>query len=237
MTDTPARRHRLSPDRLRRLPTWSALVVGGTLVGGLTGGIYGVLTPTTYTATSYVVAVPTAGSTPESARGFAQAYGRVATQLAVLGDAQVWAGVPVRTLRDSVRTATSPDAPMVAVSATSAQPGLAVDMANAVSRALTRHAEHTKGSTQVRLVQFSRAVKPDEPTSASPAVTTLVGASAGGLLGSLALLARPRRDGRTTGTTGASATTADSATAEETDHTPAASVPAPATAADAREQR
>ncbi|MGY3201781.1 lipopolysaccharide biosynthesis protein [Streptomyces sp. TE5632] len=228
MTDTPARRHRLFLDRLRRLPTWSVLVVGGTLVGGLTGGMYGMLTPTTYTATSYVVAVPTAKSTPESARGFAQAYGRVATQLAVLGDAQVWAGVPVRTLRDSVRTATSPDAPMVAVSATSAHPGLAVDMANAVSRALTRHADHTKGSTQVRLVQFSRAVKPNEPTSASPAVTALVGASAGGLLGSLTLLARPRRNGRT----------AESAeNAEDTDHTPAASVPGPATAADSREQR
>ncbi|MFF3893350.1 lipopolysaccharide biosynthesis protein [Streptomyces sp. NPDC001812] len=237
MTDTPARRHRLSPDRLRRLPTWSALVVGGTLVGGLTGGMYGVLTPTTYTATSYVVAVPTAGSTPESARGFAQAYGRVATQLAVLGDAQVWAGVPLRTLRDSVSTATSPDAPMVAVSATSAQPGLAVDMANAVSRALTRHAEHTKGSTQVRLVQFSRAVKPDEPTSASPAVTTLVGASAGGLLGSLALLARPRHNGRTTEVSATITTAEGTATAETADHTPAAAVPGPATAADAREQR
>ncbi|WP_406727486.1 lipopolysaccharide biosynthesis protein [Streptomyces sp. GD-15H] len=222
MTDTPARWRRLSLDRVRRLPTWSVLVVGGTLVGGLIGGTYGMLTPKTYTATSYVVAVPTAKSTPESARGFAQAYGRVATQLAVLGDAQVWAGVPVRTLRDSVRTATSPDAPMVAVSATSPHPGLAVDMANAVSRALTRHADHTRSSTQVRLVQFSRAVKPSEPTSASPAVTTLVGASAGGLLGSLALLARPGRTGRN---------------AEDADPVPTASVPGPATAADAREQR
>ncbi|PWI04967.1 lipopolysaccharide biosynthesis protein [Streptomyces sp. NWU339] len=231
MTDTPARRHRLFLDRLRRLPTWSVLVVGGTLVGGLTGGAYGMLTPTTYTATSYVVAVPTAKSTPESARGFAQAYGRVATQLAVLGDAQVWAGVPVRTLRDSVRTATSPDAPMVAVSATSANPGLAVDMANAVSRALIRHADHTKGSTQVRLVQFSRAVKPNEPTSASPAVTTLVGASAGGLLGSLALLARPRRNGQN------AKNSKNAKNTENAENIPAASVPGPATAADARKKR
>ncbi|MBL3666396.1 lipopolysaccharide biosynthesis protein [Streptomyces sp. M2CJ-2] len=237
MTDTPARRHRLFLDRLRRLPTWSVLVVGGTLVGGLTGGMYGMLTPTTYTATSYVVAVPTANSTPESARGFAQAYGRVATQLAVLGDAQVWAGVPVRTLRDSVRTATSPDAPMVAVSATSARPGLAVDMANAVSRALTRHAEHTKGSTQVRLVQFSRAVKPNEPTSASPAVTTLVGASAGGLLGSLALLARPRRNGHTPRNAENAGNAGNAGNADPAEDTPAASVPGPATAADSRGQR
>ncbi|GGX09911.1 hypothetical protein GCM10010297_34340 [Streptomyces malachitofuscus] len=213
MTDTPTRRRLPSLARVKQLPAWSALVAG-TLVGGLLGGAYGLLTPPSYTATSYVVAVPTGQATPDAARGFAQAYGRVATQLAVLGDAQVWAGVPVRTLRDSVRTATSPDAPMVSVSATSTRPDEAVDMANAVSRALTRHAEDTKGSTQVRLVQFSRAVKPGGPASASSAVTALVGASAGGLLGGLALLARPRRGGR------------------DDDSAPAASVPGPATAAD-----
>ncbi|MFI9819175.1 lipopolysaccharide biosynthesis protein [Streptomyces sp. NPDC052013] len=218
MTDSPTRQRRLSLARVRALPSWSVLAAG-TLVGGLLGGAYGLLTPTTYTATSYVVAVPTSKATPDAARGFAQAYGRVATQLAVLGDAQVWAGVPVRTLQDSVRAATSPDAPMVALSATSSQPGRAVDMANAVSRALTQHAEHTRGSTQVRLVQFSRAVRPSEPTSASPGVTALVGASAGGLLGGLGLLARPRRAGR------------------DDEAVPAASVPGPATAADAHGQR
>ncbi|MFF9215489.1 YveK family protein [Streptomyces viridosporus] len=222
MTDTPIRRRRpslaSSLARVRRLPAWSALAAG-LLAGGLCGGAYGLLTPPVYTATSYVVAVPTDKAPSEAARGFAQAYGRVATQLAVLGDAQVWAGVPMRTLRDSVRASTSPDAPMVAVTATSARPDLAVDMANAVSRALTRHAEDTKGSTQVRLVQFSRAVKPGGPSSASAAVTTLVGASAGGLLGGLALLVRPRRPSR------------------DEDALPAASVPGPATAADAHGQR
>ncbi|MBR8641768.1 lipopolysaccharide biosynthesis protein [Streptomyces tuirus] len=218
MTDTPTRQRRLLLARLRALPLWSVLATG-TLVGGLIGGSYGALTPSTYTATSYVIAVPTGKSTPDAALGFAQAYGRVATQLAVLGDAQVWAGVPVRTLQRSVRTATSPDAPMVAVSATSSRPGLAVDMANAVTRALTRHADDSNDNTHVRLVQFSRAVEPSEPTSASPAVTGLVGASAGGLLCGLALLARPRKSG------------------EGDDPAPAPSVPGPAAAADVRGQR
>ncbi|MGI5454934.1 lipopolysaccharide biosynthesis protein [Streptomyces sp. CA-249302] len=191
MTENPTASRR--PAALARtLPPWT-LLAAGVLAGGLLGGGYGIAKPATYTATSYVVAVPTAKSDPASALGFAQAYGRVATQLAVLGDAQVWAGVPVKTLQSSVQTATSPDAPMVAITATSARPDLAADMANAVSRALTRHANDTKDDTHVELQSFARATKPTAPSSASPAVTGLVGASAGGLLGGLVLLVRPRR--------------------------------------------
>ncbi|MFC4506785.1 MULTISPECIES: lipopolysaccharide biosynthesis protein [Streptomyces] len=179
--------------RARALPPWS-LLVAGAVAGGLLGGAYGVLKPPVYTATAYVVAVPNEKSDPASALGFAQAYGRVATQLAVLGDAQVWAGVSARTLRRGVQTATSPDAPMVAITATAERPDLAADMANAVSRSLTQHAKDTEKTTNVELQQFARAVRPTDPSSASPVLTGLVGTSAGGLLGGLALLVRPRRE-------------------------------------------
>ncbi|MYR62376.1 lipopolysaccharide biosynthesis protein, partial [Streptomyces sp. SID625] len=102
MTEQPPRPRRLSLARVRRLPPWS-LVAAGTVAGGLLGGAYGVLAPPVYSATSYVVAVPGQKSDPAAALGFAQAYGRVATQVAVLGDAQRQAGVPVRTLRRDVR--------------------------------------------------------------------------------------------------------------------------------------
>ncbi|MFL1902886.1 lipopolysaccharide biosynthesis protein [Streptomyces tauricus] len=217
MTDNPIRitgRPGTALARARALPPWS-LLAAGALLGGVLGGAYGGLKTPQYSATSYVIAVPTEQSDPAAALGFAQAYGRVATQLAVLGDAQVWAGVPVSTLRESVRTATSPDAPMVAVTATSTQPDLAADIANAVSRSLTRHANDAENSTHVELLQFSRAIRPTEASSASASVTGLVGASAGGLLGGLALLVRPRR------APGAA---------------PTASVPGPATAADVHGQ-
>ncbi|GAA2661647.1 lipopolysaccharide biosynthesis protein [Streptomyces vastus] len=222
-TDSPATQtppatapfHLRALRRLRALPPWS-LLAAGTLTGALAGTAYGTLTPPAYSAAAYVVAVPTAKSDPQAALGFAQAYGRVATQLAVLGDAQVWAGVPARTLRESVRSATSPDAPMIAVTATSTRPDLAADMANAVTGAMTRHATHTKKATHVELRRFSRAIKPTAPSSPSPALTALVGASAGGLLGGLALLARPRN----TAAGGANP----------------AVVPGPATAADAHGQ-
>ncbi|MEV0978218.1 lipopolysaccharide biosynthesis protein [Streptomyces sp. NPDC049915] len=193
MTENHPRQHRISRlFRARPLPAWS-LMATGILTGGLLGGAYGVLKAPTYTATSYVIAVPTEKSDTGSTLGFAQAYGRIATQLAVLGDAQVPAGVSVRTLRDHVRTATSPDAPMIAISASSGRPGQAVGMANAVARALTRQADRTKADTHVQLLQFSQAVKPTTPTSPPAEVTGLVGASAGGLLGGLALLVRPKR--------------------------------------------
>ena len=217
MSENLTRGHRSPGTTLGRAKTlrpWSVLAAG-VVLGGLLGGAYGVVKTPTYTATSYVIAVPTDKGDPSAALGFAQAYGRVATQLAVLGDAQVWAGVPVRTLESSVRTATSPDAPMVAVSATSSRPGLAADMANAVTRSLTQHANESKQSTHVELLSFSRAMKPTSPSSASPTVTGLVGASAGGLLGALVLLVRPRR---------------------HTDPARPASVPSPATAADVHGQ-
>ncbi|MFD8572928.1 lipopolysaccharide biosynthesis protein [Streptomyces sp. NPDC057694] len=178
--------------RGRRLPRWWPLPVG-LVVGALAGGVYGVVSTPQYTATSYVIAVPTKDSDSMSALGFAQAYSRVATQVAVLSDAQVAAGVPISTLQANVRAETSPDAPMVSISASSARPAQAMEMANAVARALTANASHTKDDTHVELLRFTRAVKPTEPSSASAALTTLVGASAGGLLGGLALLVRPRK--------------------------------------------
>ncbi|MFD8818448.1 lipopolysaccharide biosynthesis protein [Streptomyces sp. NPDC059627] len=189
MTENTVRAPRSFP---RAIPPWS-LLAAGVFAGGLLGGAYGVVTPPSYTATSYVIAVPADKTDTASAQGFAQAYGRVATQLAVLGDAQMWAGVPLKTLQNSVQTETSPDAPMVAVSATSPHALQATDMANAVARSLIQHAKDTRNDTNVDLLQFSRALKPTAPTSASSKVTGLVGASAGGLLGGLVLLVRPRR--------------------------------------------
>lgn len=189
---TKATRTLRGTERRGLLPMWWPVPVCA-LAGTLAGGVYGDLTPPQYTATSYVVAVPSDKADPATALGFAQAYGRVATQLAVLGAAQEWAGVPVGRLRSAVRAQTSPDAPMVALSATARRPAQAAAIANAVSRSLTLHANGSEDSTNVQLLQFSRAVAPTAPSSPSTTLTGLVGGCAGGLLGALALLARPRR--------------------------------------------
>ncbi|MFJ2769378.1 lipopolysaccharide biosynthesis protein [Streptomyces sp. NPDC087300] len=200
MNDSATERPRLGALRTRaaRLPRWWALPACAAL-GALAGAGYGVLHTPQYTATSYVIAVPQERSDPATALGFAQAYGRVATQLAVLSDAQVAAGMSAAELQDSVQVATSPDAPMIAVSASADRPAEAAITANAVARSLASSANHAKDSTRVKLLAFSRAVKPTEPTSLSTGVSVLVGGCAGGLLGGLTLLVRPRRREEPTG--------------------------------------
>ncbi|AYG82157.1 hypothetical protein DWB77_04327 [Streptomyces hundungensis] len=180
------------PLRTRWLPRWWPLPVCA-LLGATAGGVYGAVKTPEYSATSYVVVTPAEKADPSVALGFAQAYGRVATEVAVIGDAQVWAGVSADTLRRSVQTATSPDAPMIAITATSERAADAAGMANAVARALTLDGVHSQKDTGVRVVQFSRAAKPVAPSSPTASLTALVGGCAGGLLGGLSLLARPRR--------------------------------------------
>lgn len=178
--------------RLRALPAWTIVPVA-VLVGALAGGVYGAVRTPQYNATSYVLVVPTEKSDPAAALGFATAYGRVASQVAILGDAQIWAGVPAKTLKSNVRTETSPDAPMISVTATSSSASAAVSMADGVARSLVVNGTHLSRSTNVKVLQFSRAVRPDGPVSASAPLSALVGGSAGGLLGGLGLLVRPRR--------------------------------------------
>ncbi|MER0246334.1 hypothetical protein AAHZ94_31035 [Streptomyces sp. HSW2009] len=173
-----------------RVPGWWPVVFGAAL--GLGGGAaYGLLATPEYTATSYVVAVPADGTDPATALGFAQAYGRITTGGAVLSAAQRSTGTPVEDLRASVRTATSPDAPMIEVTGADARPARAATTANAVARALAGHANRSARNTGVRLTVFAPAVPPTTPTSPSFPLSLAVGGCAGGLLGALALLVRP----------------------------------------------
>ncbi|WEV24610.1 hypothetical protein OYE22_04885 [Streptomyces sp. 71268] len=174
-----------------RLPGWWPVALGAAL-GLAGGGAYGALATPEYTATSYVVAVAKDGTDPATALGFAQAYGRITTGGAVLGAAQRTTGMPVDDLRASVRTATSPDAPMIEVTGADARAGRAATTANAVAHALAEHANRSARSTGVRLTVFARAVPPTAPTSPSLPISLAVGGCAGGLVGALALLVRPR---------------------------------------------
>ncbi|MGD9484399.1 hypothetical protein WDH52_14275 [Streptomyces sp. TRM70308] len=162
------------------------------LLGLALGGAWGLLSTPRYAATSYVVVVPGEGSDPAAALGFAQAYGRIATSGAVLRDARQDAGAPTGVLGASVRSATSPDAPMIEITGTATRPAHAAERANAVADALAASGNAAAESTGVRLVRFARALPPGSPSSPSAPLSAAVGISAGALVGGLFTLVRPR---------------------------------------------
>jgi capsular polysaccharide biosynthesis protein len=178
------------PTRRRGLPRWLPLGLG---IGvGLLGGVgYGLTASPQYAATSYVMVVPVHGDSA-TALGFAQAYGRVVTGSAVLAGAQATTKMSVDDLRGSVQAATSPDAPMISVTGTGSHGRTAATVANAVARSLTETGNRNAASTGVRLLVFSPAAAPTSPSSPSVTLSGAVGASAGGLLGGLVLLVRPK---------------------------------------------
>ncbi|MFE9458355.1 lipopolysaccharide biosynthesis protein [Streptomyces californicus] len=195
MTDSPEQQRRLVVQRLRtalaRLPQWWPLPVS-VLIGAASGLSYGVLASPQYEATSYAMAVAEGETDPSAALGYAQSYGRLTTSDATLSYARGAAGEPVRELRSHVRSETSPDSPMIAVTGTSEDRHRAADIANAVIEAVVVSSGHVSKDTGVKLIKFTHAMTPDEPVSPSVPLGTAVGAAAGGLLGGLVLLVRPR---------------------------------------------
>ena len=185
----PGRFSRLRP--LPQLPSWWPLPAC-VLLGAACGLSYGLLATPQYSATGYAMAVTDKGTDSAAALGFAQSYGRLATSDSTLAYAHGAAGASVKELRAQVQSETSPDSPMIAVTGTSESPRRAAEIANAVVEAVIVSSGHVAKETGVKIIKFSHAVPPDEPVSPSAPLGTAVGASAGGLLGGLVLLVRPR---------------------------------------------
>ncbi|ANW18414.1 lipopolysaccharide biosynthesis protein [Streptomyces clavuligerus] len=198
MTDSPEQEP-TAPREKRRFRTRIAAVLRWwplpvcAFTGAAAGVAYAVAVPPEYAATNHVVAVAAKDAPPGAALGFAQAYGRLATGDSTIAYARVAAGLPARVLRTRVRAETSPDSPMIAITGTSRRPAEAADIANAVADAVFVSANQVAKSTGVQLVGFSQAIPPREPVSAGPRLAAAVGLSAGGLIGGLIVLVRPRR--------------------------------------------
>jgi capsular polysaccharide biosynthesis protein len=158
-----------------------------TLVGSTAGAVYGTIKTPTYTANAYVVAIGDPGDSI-TALNFAQAYGRVATTGPVLVKAAGLLGADHRGL-DRVTASTSPDAPVVQVTATGTSATHTADVANAVANALADYGSSRTADTHVSLALLAGATTPGRPSSPKPPMELLVGAAGGLLIGGLALLA------------------------------------------------
>jgi capsular polysaccharide biosynthesis protein len=175
-----------SPQILKRLLRRFGLVALLTLVGATAGAVYGAVKTPTYTAQAYVVVTGEAGD-PVGAVNFAQAYGRIATKGAVADRAATALGS--RADLKQVTASTSPDAPVIEITATGTEAARTAQVANAVAQALVDFAGTRKGETRVSVSVLAAASTPASPSSPKPPLEMAVGAAGGLLVGGLALLA------------------------------------------------
>src|SRR6266498_2143446 len=122
-----------SPEILRHLVRRFGLLVLLTLLGAAAGGVYGALKTPSYTAQAYVVVTGQPGE-PNVAVNFAQAYGRIVST----GLAADKAAAALGSSKDltQVTASTSPDTPVIEITATSTDAARTAAVANAVAQAL-----------------------------------------------------------------------------------------------------
>jgi capsular polysaccharide biosynthesis protein len=176
-----------SPEILRRLMRRFGLLLLLTAIGATAGAVYSALRTPTYTAKAYVVAIGDPGESI-TALNFAQAYGRIATSGPVVAKAGALLGSAKEGLK-RVTASTSPDAPVIEITATGPAPERTAYVANAVATALTEYGSARQFDTHVTLSVLAAATTPARPSSPKPPAELAVGAAAGLLIGGLAALA------------------------------------------------
>jgi len=176
-----------SQEILSRLVRRFGLLALVTLLGAIAGAVYGAVKTPTYTAKAYVVAIGNEGDS-NTALNFAQAYGRIAISGPVLALAGTRLGSNTNGLT-RVTASTSPDAPVIQVTANGTSAQHAADLANAVADGLVNYGNTRRTDTHVGLAMLAGATKPTKPSSPKPPLELVVGAAAGLLIGALALLA------------------------------------------------
>jgi capsular polysaccharide biosynthesis protein len=176
-----------SPEILRRLVRRFGLLILLTVIGGSAGAAYAAAKTPTYTAKAYVVAIGDPGESI-TALNFAQAYGRIATSGPVLAKATTTLGADTAGL-NQVTASTSPDAPVIEISATGTAPAHTAALANAVANALADYGSARKADTHVGFALLAGALTPKTPTSPKPPLELAVGAAGGLLIGGLTVLA------------------------------------------------
>jgi capsular polysaccharide biosynthesis protein len=176
-----------SREILRRLVRRFGLLILLTLIGGIAGAVYSAVKTPTYTAKAYVVATGDRGDSI-TALNYAQAYGRIATSGPVVAKAGVLLGAD-RTGLSDVTASTSPDAPVIELTATGTQADRTAKVANAMAKALADYGSSRKADTHVGLSVLAGAIPPAKPSSPKPPMELAVGAACGLLIGGMAVLA------------------------------------------------
>lgn len=176
----------------RGLPVVLLLLVVLPLLGGAAGFLVASVTPPRYTAHAYVLITARNQAGDVSGADVAQAVARVATTESVLVSGGS-AGDLLRAAREDRLTATtSPDAPLVEVSATSGLAPEAAALANQLARQVQGRVADISDVAGVRATLLASATTPSRPASPNVFVNVAAGVALGVLATSVLYVLRRR---------------------------------------------
>jgi capsular polysaccharide biosynthesis protein len=176
-----------SAEILQKLVRRLGLLVLTAAIGALGGYLYGANKTPTYTSQAFVLVVGAPGEAV-AAVNFAQAYGRMVTQGPIAEAASKTLGPAAEGL-SRVTASTSPEAPIIEITAMGGNSGQTADVANAVAGALVDFGIKYRNQTHVDMALIAPATPPSAPTSPNPPMALAVGTVVGLLVGGLAVLA------------------------------------------------
>jgi capsular polysaccharide biosynthesis protein len=180
-------------DRLTRY--WWILALAAVL-GGASGVALSLVMPPTYRASAYVIVVPSGTVQELSAISFSQAYGRIIEQPEILGNVAAEVGSSVEQLQQGIQGSTSPESPLIVLTASARTAERAAEIANAVAEGLVTFGNNQRAFTSMHLAVFSAASSPPAPASPVLPLNAAIGTATGLLVACLALLTIPTRPTR-----------------------------------------
>lgn len=183
-------------DRLVRY--WWVLALTA-LLGAVGGAALSIAMPATYQANAYVLVTSVEPGDTVSAVNFTQAYGRIMEQPEILGSVAAAVGSTTEQLQRDIQASTSPDSPLVVLSASAENAERVAEVANAAADGLVVFGNNQSAQTGVRLTVFSGASSPPAPASPILSLNVAIGVAAGLLIGGLALTATPLTGRRSPG--------------------------------------
>jgi capsular polysaccharide biosynthesis protein len=183
-------------DRLTRY--WWVLALTAVL-GGAGGVALSLVMPPIYRASAYVIVVPSGSVQELSAISVSQAYGRIIEQPEILGNVAAEVGSSVEQLQQDIQGSTSPESPLVVLTASAGTAERAAEIANAAAESLVTFGNNQRVFTGMELAVFSAASSPPAPASPVLPLNAAIGTATGLLVACLALLTVPTRPARRQG--------------------------------------
>ena len=167
------------------------VIILGLVLGGALGALVSQLTTPVYQSTVYLLVVPESENAGVStANDYAQAYSRLVTEPAVVGEAvdESEVGVDPWDVERIVSVEVAPNAPILQITTNSDDPEDASALANALGSGLSTFAEERAEETGYQAEVMAEALPPEDPALPNWALNVAVGAFAGLLVGATAAL-------------------------------------------------